>query len=118
MGTRIFSGKATLLWVLIEDFYSWHPRDGAALSPVSARALREACMDVHLHTHQSCLGVPVWAQTVVSLCCERCPFIHPCHPASGMPPSASKTRQSWHFGGKYKKPSSGHLEGAGLGSEV
>lgn len=70
------------------------------------------------YMHQSCFRVPVWAQTVVPLCCAGCPCIHPCHPASGIPPFASKSQQCWHFSGKYKKPSSGQLEGAGLGSEV
>lgn len=42
-------------------------------------------------------------------------FLHPSLPSClWNPPTASKSQQCWHFGGKYKKPSSGHLGGADL----
>lgn len=106
-----------LLWVLIRPSRFGTPEMGLHfLLPLPELAGRPAWVCTYMH--QPCLGVPLWARTVVSLCCTGCPCIHPCHPASGIPPSASKSQQCSHFGGKYKKPSSGHLEGAGLDSKV
>lgn len=72
---------------------------------------------VHLHTLVLPCGASVGTDSGVPLLCRL--FLHPALPSClWNPPSDSKSQQCWHFGGKYKKPSSGHSEGVGLGTEV
>lgn len=74
-------------------------------------------MDIHLHALVP-LRMPVWTQGLVVLGVWAVPYLSllPC--LWGVPIPSLRAGCAGHFGGKYKKPSSGQLEGVGFSSKV
>lgn len=74
-------------------------------------------MDVHPHApvlpQGAIVGAGVWCPFAVQAVPASILAIQPLESPHPLPKASSA-----RFGGKYKKPSSGHLEGEGLGSKV